>query len=154
MSEFQKARDYAYRLLHYRLRSRSEIEQRLYKKGYRQDSVGKLISQLISQGLIDDEKFARAWVNDRINARPVSRRFLQYQLQKKGVREGIIADTLKALAGSYDEYRAACELAKKRLRHCGELDKLKKKRRIAGYLKRRGFSFDIILRILNELIGE
>jgi regulatory protein len=75
----------AARFLEARSRSVTEVRRRLTGGGYRSDLVEGAIERLTELGMLDDEAFARAWVESRDRARPRGERAIREELRLKGV---------------------------------------------------------------------
>lgn len=142
--EFIKAKDYAYRLLSYRQRSRQEIEQRLKKKKFTPGVIKKTIAYLSEINYINDEDFARCWIRSKIESNPCGWSLLRYQLRQKGIAEQIIARVISSFSAQYDEIDVAKRLLSSRRTRCKGLEPLKLKKRLYDYLCRRGFSQEAI----------
>ena len=87
--------DAAARFLEVRPRSIDEVRRRLREAGYRADLVDGAIERLADLGMLDDEAFARAWVESRDRARPRGERALRSELRRKGVAGPIVANVLE-----------------------------------------------------------
>jgi len=66
-------------------RSRRELRARLAKKGVPDDLAERLLDRFAEVGLVDDEAFARSWVESRRRSRGLARRALAHELRRKGV---------------------------------------------------------------------
>lgn len=143
----------AARLLLIRLRSRREIVNRLTRKGYPAGIVSATIIRLESDGLLDDVRFAKAWIAGRLAVRPSGAVRLRRELQQKGVPRDIIEETLRAGLSEADERAQAVALAQARLRRYRREPRDVAVRRLAGVLQRRGFSSNAIASALRELFG-
>jgi regulatory protein len=75
----------AARFLETRSRSVAEVRRRLMSAGYRSELVDGAIARLLDLGVLDDEAFARAWVESRDRARPRGERAIRDELRLKGV---------------------------------------------------------------------
>jgi regulatory protein len=75
----------AARFLEVRSRSVAEVRRRLIGAGYKPDLVEGAIARLLDLGLLDDEAFARAWIESRDRARPRGERAIRQELGLKGV---------------------------------------------------------------------
>ena len=75
----------AARFLEVRSRSVSEVRRRLGGAGYRADLVEGAIERMTELGMLDDEVFARAWVESRDRARPRGERAIREELRLKGI---------------------------------------------------------------------
>ncbi len=148
--EVRKAKDYALRLLTYRPRSRMEIKNRL-KKNYDEKVAEEVIRKLQELNFLDDSQFARSWVESRLLNRPRGQRLLEQELRQKGIDKEIIEEIIQDTFDKYNEEELALASAKKRLKSYSRLDKLTGKRRLYGYLGRRGFSPDTISQVLKKL---
>lgn len=146
-----KAKDYAFRLLGHRGRSRREISDRLAGRGFSKAVCGKVIAELQALGLIDDRRFAADFARSRIRHRPCGLELIRSELYSKGVAGEIVDSVISDASGVYDEYQAACRIAEDRVRRLGNPDALRSKRRLYGYLSRRMFKKDIIHKIINEI---
>ncbi|TYO97855.1 regulatory protein RecX [Desulfallas thermosapovorans] len=144
--DVQMAKDTCLRLLTYRPRTEYEMRCHLRQRGFGTDVINETIFRLSKVGLINDELFARDWVRWRLNAKPVGREYIRYELRQKGVDNAIIEDTLRDY-GDGDELEMALVLARKRAGRCTGLTR----RKLAGYLSRRGFSPGVVTTVCNTL---
>jgi regulatory protein len=116
------------------------------------EAAQQVLDRLEAVGLIDDERLARDWVESRQARRHLSRSALRSELQAKGVDRDEIEAALEQVSRD-DELRAARSLAGKKLDAMSGLAHDVKRRRIAGALGRRGFSSDVISRVLADVLG-
>ena len=96
--------------------------------------------------LIDDRVYTENFI--RMNQEKKSCRQIAFELQQKGVDRQDISRILEGSA--QDDLAAARNLLKKRLR-TADLSDLKEKNRLGAYLGRRGFSYDVIRRVMQEV---
>jgi regulatory protein len=148
-SELQ-ARAYAFLLLKYRQRSVKEISQRLKNKKFPEEVISRTIEFLQGKKFLDDDLFARAWIKERL-ARYIGPRRLKQELKLKGITDRVIEDNLKGAREFYSEPDTVRELAAKRAARLKGLDPKTAKRRIYGYLLRRGFSPELASDALDQL---
>jgi len=134
------AHEAALRLLSYRPRSEREMGQRLRLRGLAADVVEEEVERLRGAGLLDDEAFAQSWVEDRQANAPRGQRLLRYELVGRGVR----AELAEAAVSSVDDRTAALALARGRANRLGGLPFEQFSRRLADFLKRRGFAYDVV----------
>ena len=80
----------ATRFLEARARSVSEVRRRLTTAGYRPDLIDGAIGRLADLGVLDDEAFARAWVESRDRAHPRGERALRDELRLKGIDRSLV----------------------------------------------------------------
>ena len=116
------------------------------------ESARQVLDRLEAVGLVDDEKLARDWVESRQARRHLSRSALRSELQAKGIDRDDIDAALEQVSRD-DELRAARALAGKKLDAMAGLGHDVKRRRVAGALARRGFSSDVVSRVLADVLG-
>jgi len=151
---FKSGLDYAYRLLGYRARSAREIDSKLEAKGYDRSTIRKVIDRLKDLNYLNDLEFARSWVDERMKSKPRGQALLRHELMSKGIDKGIIDSVIAEFIQPEDEYRMAKGIADQRLKHKGEEDIDRLKKRIHDYLVRRGFAYDVVDQVLREIFEE
>jgi regulatory protein len=144
-----KAISYSYRLLTLRPRSEKELRGRLLRKRFNRVTVENVISILKEKNIIDDVKFARRWIESRMNTSPKGSMFLRKELRDKGVPASVIDGALsETKAGEGSVARA---LAGEKMKKLTNLPREEAKRKLFGFLARRGFSYDVVKSALEEL---
>lgn len=133
-------------MLAYRQRSKKEINDRLRQKGYQQEVIDSVLEFLKEYQLIDDYQFACSWVEHRMAIRPMGVKGIKYELKKHGIDNEITESVLSKI-DSEDELALAKQLIQKKINNHSGFNK----RKAAALLQRRGFSYDIISRILFQL---
>ena len=142
----------AFRLLRVRPRSERELTSRLEGKGYDAAAVRRVVEDLKTRGMVNDQKFARFWIDSRMHLNPVGDVILKHELRAKGVSDDIIEATLSSRGVGYDEYEVAKAMAVERYRRLEKIDRRKATKRVYDFLLRRGFKYDVIRRIIEELM--
>ncbi len=149
--EVHRATESALRLVSYRARSESEIRQRLSRKDFSAPAIDAAIRQMRDWGYINDQEFARQWVASRESHRPRSTRLMKRELASKGV-DAETADRAVDDA-DIDDFRVALDLARKWMPRIEREDAQTQRRRLSGYLQRRGFGWDVVRRVLDETLS-
>ncbi len=147
---FQRATDRAIRFLSPRPRSDAEIKARLRRDGFNADTVEQVLGKLKEQGLVNDAAFAQFWRENRESFRPRSRRLLQLELKHKGIDAETAAETISAVDDELNAYRAA----QKKAHALSGLDYPGFHKRLGAFLKRRGFSFELVDHTVNQVWQE
>lgn len=145
-----KAREYVFLLLKYRSRSEKEVYDRLKRKKFEEGVIREVIQELKGKGFINDEDFARVWVESRIK-KPLGLRRLAQELKQKGVNRQIIDNQIQKAAQGYPEREIVSGIARQRLERLKGIDQQKARMRVYSYLLRRGFSPEIIIDCINGL---
>jgi len=146
----RKAINSAINLLSYRDRTIGEIEKRLKKsKNYPDDLIGEVIEELTRLELVDDKKFSKDWVESRGKFKPKSRSALVAELRNKGIDKELAERAVENIDDE-GEFKMAKSVAENAARKTSkEGDALV--RYLSGVLARRGFNWEIIRRVLEEI---
>lgn len=146
-----RAVDSALRFLAYRPRSTQEVRRNLTQKELNPVVIDSALDKLSQMGYLNDADFARFWVDNRTQFKPLGPRALRYELRQKGVADDLIEHVLaetedpQALA-----YRAAAERAR-RISRATPQDFRKK---IGSFLQRRGFNYETTHTVIEQLVTE
>jgi regulatory protein len=145
------------RFLEARSRSVVEVRRRLAHAGYRTDLVEGAIVRLQELGMLDDEAFARLWVESRDRARPRGERAIRQELGLKGVDRAtvdlVLAERREAAAtrepddgeppASADETAARRLLARNARSLARVADLRQRRQRAYALLARNGFDPEV-----------
>jgi regulatory protein len=145
------AKDRALRLLGVRDRTRRELERRLARAGFEAGEIADALEALASAGLIDDERFAGAVVEQARTGRVAGRRAVLSSLLSKGVDRDTAERATESLAvGESDRAHA---LAARQAVRLHDVDQERAFRRISGLLLRRGFPPGIAYEATRRALG-
>jgi regulatory protein len=133
-------------------RSRQELRDRLAKKDVPDDLADRLLDRFTEVGLVDDEAFARSWVESRQRSRGLARRALAQELRRKGVDDETARTALDDLDPAQEE-QAARDLVRKKLRSLRGVDHVTATRRLAGLLARKGYPAGLAFAVVREELG-
>ena len=135
----------------YRIRTTSEVDKHLRKKGLEPQVISQVIERLEQNGLLDDENFAHTWIENRNEFRPRSHRMLASELRSKGIHEDIIQNIIERTT---PEDELAYLAARKRIQRYEHLDWQDFQRKLGSYLARRGFYYATIKPVISQLWAE
>jgi len=133
------AHDAALRLLASRPRSENEMRTRLALRGIDPGAIEDEIERLRASGLLDDEKFANAWVEDRKRVSPRGRRMVRYEL----LGRGIDPEAAERAVEDIDDRETALILARTRARRTAVANYEAFFAKVGGFLRRRGFDYEV-----------
>lgn len=148
--EASKSFDAALNYLSFRPRSKKEMENYLYKKGFSEAAVESTLNKLENYGYIDDFEFASSWTKSRLNNRPMSKRMIAYELYQKGIDRSVI-DAVLERVDEEDEEKAAFLLAEKYFKRYQRFEEKQKLYKVGQALARRGFDWGLIQRVCSKL---
>jgi len=132
-STFQKALHF----LSFRPRSTSEVRKNLEKRDIPDSVIEETIERLKNSSLLDDQKFAQVWIENRTSFHPRSRSALQMELRMKGIPDDVIQTALKEI----DDDDLTMQAARKYMHRLEGLNKLEFRKKLSSHLVRRGFGF-------------
>jgi len=146
------AKEIVVRKLSERAHSRSDLAQALAKKQVPEGVVDATLAKFEAAGLIDDEDFARSWVQARQRGKGLSSRALANELRTKGVDDEIAKEVIGELDPEA-EVEAAHRLVRARLRSLSRYDDTTKVRRLTGLLARKGYPSQLAYAVVREELG-
>ena len=144
------AHESALRLLSYRARSEREVRSRLAQRGIGADIIDDELQRLRAAGLLDDEAFAKMWVEERGQLAPRGERLLRNELRAKG----IAADSIDVATGDVDDHAAALRVARARARKLSNASYEEFRKKVGGLLQRKGFDYTVTSSVLREVWAE
>lgn len=145
--QVEKAKETAIRYIEYRPRSIAETRRHLLKKEYPEQVVAQVLERLEAVGLLNDAAFARYWVDQRETFKPRSIIALQQELRQKGIERSVIDEAVAEV----DEYSAAKQAAEPKARRWQSLTEPEFRKKVGGFLQRRGFGYGIVREITDTL---
>jgi regulatory protein len=128
-----------------------DLQRRLVRRGQPREAVEAAVARAVELGLLDDEAFARHFVQTRGGrGRGPSR--LRMDLLSRGIERCIVDRVLQEEYPEGTADRASVEaLAEKRARQLGDLPRPVKRRRLLAFLARRGFTGREVGEIVSRL---
>jgi regulatory protein len=137
---FKSCFDAALHYLGYRPRSENEVRQRLRRRGFDIKVIEEVIFKLKERRLIDDVAFSEYWRNNRLSFSPKSGRLIKLELRQKGVA----AETANEAVKDLDDENYVYEAGLRKARRLSVSDYDDFRRRLYGYLRRRGFNYETV----------
>jgi regulatory protein len=148
--------DRALDMLEARARGVAELRRLLLKKGEPEADVDAAIERLRANGLLNDANFARQLARSKALGAGLSRRRIAQELAKRGVDRAVSSEAIEDVFESeeVDEEASLERVARKKLRTLGNLDDATRRRRLFGFLARRGYESDDIQRVVRGLLSD
>lgn len=141
--------------LSYRPRTCREVERYLHKHGL-SSHADSTVRRCMELGYLSDESYARAFVRERIRLKPKGKPRLISELLSRGIDRQIAETAVAAtlVEEGVTEAELLRSVAVRRARSLRNLDPAAARRRLAGYLGRRGFRTGEIRRLVTELLPD
>jgi regulatory protein len=148
----QECFDRAMVALSARLHSRAELHRKLIRREYGETVVNAVLDDLVRMGYVDDERFARTKATSAAQHKHHGRRRALVELRKAGVASAVANKALADVYGAHDSVATARKLAEKQAPRLRKLDPNVARRRLVGMLQRRGFDYDSIRPVVDEVL--
>ena len=144
---FPKAKHYCA----YQERCHSEVKDKLYSFGLYKKDVEEIISKLIEENYLNEERFAMQFAGGKFRMKHWGRVKIKYELKQKQVSEYSIKKALAAIdkAAYSKTFYKLFEDKLKTLK--GEKNIFTKKKKLQDYLMQKGFEIDLIRSSLNDI---
>jgi regulatory protein len=148
--EQNKANTYALNLLSFSARTEKQIRDKMSEKEYESSIINNTIEFLTRTGLLNDSKYAENFAKDKANFNKYGNSRIKFELYRKGVSKDIVEDVISNQPD--DEYERALEVATKKILSYKNDDKNAVYRKMSGFLQRKGYSYDIVSKVMKELL--
>jgi regulatory protein len=142
----QKLRQYCA----YQERSHSEVQQKLWNLGVKRSEHDEIISTLIEEDYLNEERFAKAFVGGKFRMKDWGRKKIYYALREKQVSEYSIKKAMKEIDDE-DYKKILLELAGKKYDSLKDEQYLVRKKKTIDYLMQKGYEPDLVTKAVNQL---
>lgn len=145
-SEEKRSFEKAISLIEKKMNTKKELKDKLLKRGFSEDCIKSTINRLEEYHYIDDDLYAKLFIEQNPN---LSKKMISNKLIQKGINKEIIEKNLLCIDNE-TEYENCMALAKKFLK-TSKIENFNDKQKFMAKLVRRGFSFDIIKKVMSNL---
>ena len=136
----------------YQERSHQEVKNKLFGFGLRSAQVNELLAQLITDGFLNEERYAKAFAGGKFRMMKWGRLKIERQLKLAGLTSRCISLGLAEI-GPSDYTRTMNTLIKKKWEESTGENIFKRKNKVAQFLMGKGYEPDLIWEALNELVA-
>ncbi|HZZ44017.1 MAG TPA: regulatory protein RecX [Tepidisphaeraceae bacterium] len=150
----QECFDRAMGYLQGRLHGRKELQRKLMRQEYGERIVEGVLDDLVRLGYVNDEQFAKTKAMSAAQHKHHGRRRAQMELMKAGVKGEVAEKALDEVYEKHDSVSVARELVRKKVAELRRLEPMVARRRLVGMLQRRGFEYEAIKGIIDEVLGD
>lgn len=148
-----EAKTIALNFVSYKQRTKFEVEQKLKQKHYTESEIQKAIEFLEDFGYLDDKKFAKEYLQFALKQKKYSLLRIKNNLFQKGLSKDLIDEVLRDLQVDSQEFENAMNLALKKFQQLVRMNKDNPVQKVAQYLYSKGFSWEMINKVVEELPG-
>jgi regulatory protein len=155
MDDFEKFYKASVRFLSFRPRSEKELRDYLTKKKCDELTAKRILESLKRDKFINDEEFVRWWVEQRTLLKPKAWRVIVYELKQKGISKELIESVQSSGFKVQNDAESAMKLAEKKLRTIhDQTDRYKVKEKLGRYLAGKGFDWDTIKAVIDQILAK
>ncbi len=136
----------------YQERCHKDIEDKLYTMKLIPEAKEKIILHLLEYNFLNEERFAKSYARGKFNIKKWGKQRIIRELKYRGISKYNLKTALKEI--SEKEYLETFhKLAEKKHDSIKEIDKNKKRKKLADYLLYRGWETNLVYEKVNELIS-
>jgi regulatory protein len=135
----------------YQERCHAEVKEKLYASGLWKKDVEMIISQLIEDDYLNEERFARQFAGGKFRMKQWGRVKIKFALKQKQVSEYCIRKAMNEIDDETYGSTIRKSLAKKMLTLKGEKNILIKKRKLLDYMLQKGYERDLVMPLINDI---
>lgn len=140
-----------YRYCAYQERSHQEVKGKLFEYGLRSGEVDEILSRLITEGFLNEERYARAFAGGKFRMMKWGRLKIQRELEIAGLTSKCIARGMTEI-DQKDYLKTLTSLVKKKSSQAMETDPFKKKNKVARFVIGKGYEPELVWDAIREII--
>lgn len=138
-----------YKYCAYQERSHQEVRNKLYEYGLYQSDVDDILSRMITEGFLNEERFAKAFAGGKFRMKKWGRLKIVNELEGRGLTRNCIKAGLKEISDQ-DYYNTLYGILEKKLSLLEEPDQFVRRDKLSKFAIQRGFEPDLVWKVLKE----
>jgi len=135
----------------YQERSHQEVKNKLYDLELSSQEVDEMISHLITEGYLNEERFAKAFAGGKFRLKSWGRMKIVQALEAKGLTKNCINSGLKEI-DEVDYLKTIDLLVSKKLSQVDEDNPFIKREKLANYVIQKGFEPELVWKAVREIV--
>jgi regulatory protein len=136
----------------YQERSHKEVKNKLYDYGLYSTQVDEIISQLITDGFLNEERFAKAYAGGKFRIKKWGRVKIKHELKALGLTKNCIQRGLNEIE-SADYSKTLKALIKKKASESKETNPFKKRDKIARFVIGKGYEAELVWEYVRDILS-
>lgn len=140
-----------YRYCAYQERSHQEVKNRLYEYGLYSSEVDELLSRLITEGFLNEERFAKAFAGGKFRMKKWGRLKIQNKLESLGLTNKCIGSGMKEIDPT-DYSKTLKDLIKQKAQQTIEQNSFKKRDKVARFAIAKGYEPELVWEVVKEAL--
>ncbi len=139
-----------YKYCAYQERSHQEVRDKLFDYGLHSEDVEALLSRLITEGFLNEERFAKAFAGGKFRVKKWGRLKIQHELEHRGLTRNCISGGLKEI-GDSDYQKSLKDVVKRKADRTQDANLFRKRDKVARFAIAKGYEPDLVWEIVKEL---
>lgn len=140
-----------YRYCAYQERSHQEVKNKLYEFGLTTDEVDELLTKMITEGFLNEERFAKAFAGGKFRIKKWGRIKIKRELEAQGLTKKCISRGMDEI--DLTDYRKTLRsLLIKKAEQTEEENLFRKRDKVAKYAIAKGYEPEMVWEMLKDLI--
>jgi len=136
----------------YQERSHQEVKRKLYSYGLTVDETDEIISKLITDNFLNEERFAKAFAGGKFRIKKWGRNKIEHQLESFGLTKNCITRGLKEIDPS-DYNKTLRALLRKKTEEVSEENLFAKRNKIARFAISKGYEPELVWEMVKEIMS-
>ena len=146
-----EAKQKIYRYCAYQERAHQEVRDKLYEYGLHQNEVEEILTQLITEGFLNEERFARAFAGGKFRMKKWGRLKIIRELELRKLTKNCIRAGLSEI--NAQDYLATLQaVVQKKLDQSTVEDPFVRREKVANYAIQKGFEPELVWKIVKDLL--
>jgi regulatory protein len=140
-----------YRYCNYQERSHKEVRDKLYELGANTTEVNELVAVLIEEDLLNEERFAKAFVRGRFRLKHWGRIKILQHLKRHNISAYLLGKAIKEIDPA-EYFATLTRLAARKWENLkDDRDNYKRRGKVYSYLQQKGYESSVIKEVIQEL---
>jgi regulatory protein len=132
-------------------RSHQEVKDKLFEYGLNSSEVDAILTQLITEGFVNEERFARAFARGKFRMKHWGRVKIIHELQRRGLTSNCIKAGLREIEDS--DYRdGLAEILSRKASQIADADIFVRRDKVAKYAIQKGYEAELVWELVKELM--
>jgi len=146
----QQAKAKAAKYCAYQERTQQEVRNKLYQYGLYREAVEEVLSELISDGFVNEERYAQAYCRGKFSQNRWGRIKIEMGLKQKGISSYCIRKGMKEIDEN-DYQQQLEELCARKWQSLEGEDSFARKNKTARYLMGKGYETALVWKTIERM---
>jgi regulatory protein len=135
----------------YQERCHQELKQKMYGWNMYGSDIDQLIAQLIDEGFLNEERYAKALAGGKFRQKGWGRKKIENTLKQKGISTYLITNSLKEIEDA--DYRKTLQkLLDKKFKSLKADKTIVQKQKLVRFALSKGYESELVWGVVNEMI--